>query len=153
MEIRVKNEVFDVIVRWIHLAALAVGVGGVGFAVLVLFPSMPVLPAEQQGAMGGAVFGRFGPIAWTVMATVTITGILLLVNRWPFSLGTTFAKVLIVKLVGVTAWAGINVGVLLGALPATALQVSFVLGVVVFLLGATLAVVAKRAAAVTAEAT
>ena len=153
MEIKVRNETFDVIVRWIHLVALATGVGGVGFAVLVLFPSMPVLPADQQGAMGGAVFGRFGPIAWTVMGTATITGILLLVNRWPFSLRSTFAKVLIIKLVGVTTWALINAGVLLGLLPSTALQLSFVVGIVVFLLGATLGVVAKRVTAVAAGAT
>lgn len=53
--IKVKSQAFDVVVRWIHLVALAVGVGGVGFVALVLFPSMPVLPTEQQGAMGGAL--------------------------------------------------------------------------------------------------
>ena len=83
--------------RWIHLVALAVGVGGVGFVVLVLFPSMPALPTEQQGAMGGAVFGRFGPIAWTVMATLMISGILL-------TLTTTYTRVLIGKLVLVAVW-------------------------------------------------
>lgn len=144
MEIRVRNNTFDTIVRWIHLVALATGVGGVGFVVLVLFPSMPALPAEQQGTLAGQVFGRFTPIAWTVMATVLTTGILLLANRWPFPLRHTFTKVLIVKLVGAHIWAGTNAGVLLGLLPPDALQFSFVFGVVVFLLGATLSVVAKR---------
>ena len=148
MKIKVKSQAFDVIVRWIHLVALAVGVGGVGFVVLVLFPSMPVLPAEQQGAMGGAVFGRFGPIAWTVMATLTITGLLLITNRRPLSMTTTYAKVLIAKLVLVAVWAGTNAGVLLGWIPApSGLQFSFYLGVVIIIFGASLAVLLRRAVA------
>ena len=78
--------------------------------------------------MGGAVFGRFGSIAWTVMATLTITGILLIANRWPLSQTTTYAEVLIAKWVLVAVWAGTNAGVLLGRIPASwGLQFSFYL--------------------------
>lgn len=58
----VKSAKFDALLRWIQLVAIATGVGGVGFAVLVLFPSMPTVTDEtMRGALAGAVFGRFGP--------------------------------------------------------------------------------------------
>lgn len=141
----VKAPRFDVVLRWIHLAAIATGVGGVGFAVLVLFPSMAAVTDEtMRGALAGAVFGRFGPIAWTVMATILTTGILMVVNRWPLRWRDRYTKVLIAKLVVVHVWAGTNVLVLLGKLGPGALNFSFFMGIVVILFGASLAVVGLR---------
>lgn len=138
----VKIRTFDTVLRWIHLVAIATGVGGVGFAVLVLFPSMPTVTDEaMRNALAGAVFGRFGPIAWTVMATILTTGILMIVNRWPLRLRDRYTKVLIAKLVVVHIWAGTNVLVLLGVLGPGALNFSFFMGIVVILFGAGLAMV------------
>ena len=141
----VKNYLFDAILRWIHVVAIATGVGGVGFAVLVLFPSMGTVTDEtMRDALAGAVFGRFGPIAWTVMGTILTTGILLVINRWPLRLRDQYTKVLIAKLVVVHVWAGTNALVLLGILGPGALNFSFFMGIVVILFGASLAVVGVR---------
>lgn len=143
----VKNPKADAFLRWVHLVAIASGVGGVSFVVLVLFPSLPVVPDEaSRDALAGAVFGRFGPLAWTVMATITVTGILLAANRWPLSLRTTYGKVLAAKLVLVGVWAGTNVSVLLGLLSPAALRFSMVMGMVVMLFGASLAALPARRA-------
>lgn len=126
----------DTIFRWVHLVAIATGVGGVGFVVLVLFPSMPAVTDEtMRSNLAGAVFGRFGPIAWTVMGTITVTGILMVVNRWPLRLRDRYTKVLIAKLVVVHIWAGTNALVLLGILGSGALQFSLFMGIVVILFG------------------
>lgn len=143
----VKSPRLDALVRWIHLAAIATGVGGVGFAVLVLFPSMGTVTDEpMRGALAGAVFGRFSPIAWTVMGTITATGILLVINRWPLHWRDRYTKVLIAKLVAVHVWAGTNVLVLLGVLGPGALNFSFFMGIIVILFGAGLATVGVRPA-------
>jgi uncharacterized membrane protein len=137
-----RNRRLDTVVRWIHLAAIATGVGGVGFAVLVLFPSLPVITDEgMRGAFAGAVFGRFTPIAWTVMGTILLTGILLIANRWPLRLRDRYTKVLIAKLIIVHIWAGTNVLILLGILGPGALSFSLVMGLVAILFGAALAMV------------
>lgn len=140
-----KFQRLDAVLRWIHLVAIATGVGGVGFAVLVLFPSMATVTDEtMRNALGGAVFSRFGTIAWAVMATILTTGILMVVNRWPLRLRDRYTKVLIAKLVVVHVWAGTNVLVLLGVLGPGALNFSFFMGIVVILFGAALASVAVR---------
>jgi uncharacterized membrane protein len=141
----VKFHNLDTIFRWVHLVAIAAGVGGVGFAVLVLFPSMPTVTDEaMRGALAGAVFGRFSVIAWTVMVTILITGVLMVLNRWPLRLRDRYTKVLIAKVVVVHVWAGTNVLVLLGYLGPAALNFSFFMGIVVILFGAALAVVGFR---------
>lgn len=132
----------DTILRWIHIAAIATGVGGVGFAVLVLFPSMPVITDEtMREALAGAVFGRFTRIAWTAMGTILITGILMIANRWPLRLNDRYTKVLIAKLIIVHIWAGTNVLILLGILGPGALNFSLFMGIVSILFGAALAMV------------
>lgn len=141
----VKNRKVDAILRWIHLVAIASGVGGVSFVVLVLFPSMPAVTDEGlRNALAGAVFGRFGPIAWTVMATITLTGVGMVVNRWPLSLKATYTWVLIAKLVLVTVWASTNALVLLGFFDPSALRFSMVMGMVIILFGASLATLPAR---------
>lgn len=80
------------------------------------------------------------------MATITTTGILLVVNRWPLRLRNSYTKVLIAKLVLVHVWAGTNVLVLLGKIGPGALNFSFFMGIVVILFGASLAVGGVRPA-------
>lgn len=137
-----RNRRLDTVLRWIHLAAIATGVGGVGFAVLVLFPSMAAIGDEaMREALAGAVFGRFTPIAWTVMGTILVTGILMIGNRWPLRLTDRYTKVLIAKLIIVHIWAGTNVLILLGILGPSALTFSLFMGIVSILFGAALAMV------------
>ncbi len=43
--------------QWIHLMAAVVGVGGMGFLLLILIPSLGVLSAEHREALSKAVAG------------------------------------------------------------------------------------------------
>ena len=58
----------------LHLLAAVVWVGGMGFALLVLRPSLAVLQPPQRLALHAQVFRRFFRIVWHVMPIQIITG-------------------------------------------------------------------------------
>ena len=53
--------------QWVHLMAAVVGLGGMGFLLLILIPSLGVLRPEQRDALSKAVAGRFRWASWTAM--------------------------------------------------------------------------------------
>ncbi len=61
--------------QWVHLMAAVVGLGGMGFLLLILMPSLGVLSAEQREALSKAVAGRFRWISWSAMTLLLISGL------------------------------------------------------------------------------
>jgi uncharacterized membrane protein len=63
------------IMQWVHLIAAVVGLGGMGFLLLILIPSLGVLSAEQREALSKAVAGRFRWASWSAMTLLLISGL------------------------------------------------------------------------------
>ncbi len=63
------------LVQWIHLTAAVVGIGGMGFLLLVLFPSSRLLATEQRDQLFKAVMGRFRWVSWSVVALLLASGL------------------------------------------------------------------------------
>jgi uncharacterized membrane protein len=61
--------------QWVHLMAAVVGLGGMGFLLLILIPSLGVLSTEQRGALSKAVAGRFRWASWSAMTLLVISGV------------------------------------------------------------------------------
>ncbi|MGD0222502.1 MAG: hypothetical protein ABSF71_09195 [Terriglobia bacterium] len=61
--------------QWIHLMAAIVGLGGMGFLLLILIPSLGVLSMEQRDALSRAVAGRFRWASWSAMLLLLISGL------------------------------------------------------------------------------
>jgi uncharacterized membrane protein len=62
-------------VQWIHLMAAVVGLGGMGFLLLILIPSLGVLTQEQREALSKAVAGRFRWASWSAIALLVLSGL------------------------------------------------------------------------------
>jgi uncharacterized membrane protein len=63
------------LVQWIHLTAAVIGVGGIAFLVVILFPSMRVLSAEQRDVFLKTILGRFRWAAWSVIVLLLGSGL------------------------------------------------------------------------------
>lgn len=61
-------------IKALHLLGVAVWVGGMFFALLVLRPSLAVLEPPQRLALHGQVFGRFFRVVWHAMPIVLLSG-------------------------------------------------------------------------------
>jgi len=61
--------------QWVHLMAAVVGLGGMGFLLLILIPSLGVLNAEQREAFSKAVAGRFRWASWSTITLLLLSGI------------------------------------------------------------------------------
>lgn len=60
---------------WIHLTAVVVGIGGLGFFLLILLPSLGVLSTEQREALSKAVAARFRWVSWAAITLLLISGL------------------------------------------------------------------------------
>jgi uncharacterized membrane protein len=63
------------LMQWVHLMAAVVGLGGMGFLLLILIPSLGVLSAEQREALSKAVAGRFRWASWSAMTLLLLSGL------------------------------------------------------------------------------
>ena len=61
--------------QWIHLIAGVVGLGGMGFLLLILIPSLGVLREDQRAELSRAVAGRFRWASWSAMTLLLISGL------------------------------------------------------------------------------
>ncbi|HMD86863.1 MAG TPA: hypothetical protein VKO18_19405 [Terriglobia bacterium] len=61
--------------QWVHLMAGVVGLGGMGFLLLILIPSLGVLSEEQRAKLSKAVAGRFRWVSWSAMTLLLISGL------------------------------------------------------------------------------
>lgn len=62
-------------VQWVHLIAAVVGLGGMGFLLLILIPSLRVLQAEQREALSKALASRFRWATWSAVILLLLSGI------------------------------------------------------------------------------
>ena len=61
--------------QWVHLMGAVVGLGGLGFLLLILIPSLGVLSAEQRETLTKAVAGRFRWASWSAMTLLLLSGL------------------------------------------------------------------------------
>jgi uncharacterized membrane protein len=86
------------IFQWIHVGAAVVGVGGMGFLIVVLLPSLGVLSAEQRDQLVRAVMGRFRWVSWTVIVLLLVSGLYNVTLVWEAPWGT-YWRLLSVKVI------------------------------------------------------
>ncbi len=63
------------LVQWIHLSAAVVGVGGIGFLVVILLPSVRVLNADQRDLLLKSVLWKFRWVSWLVILLLLGSGL------------------------------------------------------------------------------
>src|ERR1019366_7699063 len=63
------------VVQWVHLTCAVVGLGGMGFMLLILIPSLGVLSPEQREALARAVASRFRWVTWSALALLPLSGL------------------------------------------------------------------------------
>jgi uncharacterized membrane protein len=63
------------LVQWIHVTAAVIGIGGMGFLLLILRPSLRVLNSEQREQLAKAVLGRFRWASWIVIGVLLASGL------------------------------------------------------------------------------
>jgi len=85
--------------QWLHLMAAVVVLGGMGFLLLILMPSLEVLSTEQREVLFKAVAGRFRWATWSAILLLMASG-LYMVRRyyWEDPWGPAW-KVLTLKIV------------------------------------------------------
>jgi len=85
--------------QWIHVTAAVIGVGGIGFVLVVLLPSMRVLNAEQRDLFLRTVMGRFRWVSWSVILLLLGSGLYNIhLRAWEVPWGT-YWKMLTLKIV------------------------------------------------------
>ena len=55
-----------------------VGLGGMGFLLLIMIPSLRVLPAEQRDTLSKAIASRFRWVTWSSFALLLLSGLYLI---------------------------------------------------------------------------
>ncbi len=68
--------------QWIHVSAAVVGVGGMGFVLIVLLPSSRVLSPEQRYLLMKAVGEKFRWVSWAVILLLIGSGLYNLSLVW-----------------------------------------------------------------------
>jgi uncharacterized membrane protein len=85
--------------QWIHVAAAVIGVGGIGFILMALTPSLRVLSPEQRELLLRAVRARFRWLTWGCAILLLVSGLYNVKARyWEAPWGAAW-KWLTVKLV------------------------------------------------------
>jgi len=69
--------------RVLHIAATCTSLGGLFYARMVLWPSLPSLPPSEREAFLATAIRNFAWIKWIGVAVVTVTGILQWYFIWP----------------------------------------------------------------------
>lgn len=133
------------LMQWVHLLAAAVGVGGMGYLLFVLIPSLGVLSPEQRETLSKPMVARFRWVSWSAIALLLISG-LYNVRRyyWEVPHWDWAWKLLVLKISLSFALFGIVLGLTiplrwfqpLRARRRLWLLVAFILGVVVVLISA-----------------
>ena len=63
------------LVQWIHVTTEVIGIGGMGFLLVILMPSLRVLNTEQRDALARVVMGRFRWVSWSVIILLMASGL------------------------------------------------------------------------------
>jgi uncharacterized membrane protein len=65
------------IFQWVHVMSAIVGLGGMGFLLLIMIPSLRVLTAEQRDSLSKAIASRFRWVTWSSFALLLLSGLYL----------------------------------------------------------------------------
>jgi uncharacterized membrane protein len=84
--------------QWVHVSAAVIGVGGMGFMLLVLLPSVGVLSDEQRALLLKFVLGRFRWVTWSVILLLIASGLYNVGLVWLVPWGI-YWKVLTIKII------------------------------------------------------
>jgi uncharacterized membrane protein len=63
------------IIQWIHVMAAVIGLGGMGFMLIILIPSLGALSGEQLEAFSKAVATRFRWVTWSALTLLLLSGL------------------------------------------------------------------------------
>ena len=63
------------LMQWIHLMAAVVGLGGMGYVLLILMPALGVLSPEQRETLSKTLTGRFRWVSWSAIGLLLISGL------------------------------------------------------------------------------
>lgn len=63
------------LVQWVHVAAAVIGIGSMGFFLLILTPSLGALSPEQRDLLLRRVLGRFRWVSWSVIILLIASGL------------------------------------------------------------------------------
>jgi uncharacterized membrane protein len=69
--------------RVLHIAATCTSLGGLFYARMVLWPTLPMLPEAERDAFLKASIRRYAYIKWTGVTVVAVSGILQWIFLWP----------------------------------------------------------------------
>ncbi|MGH9452815.1 MAG: hypothetical protein ACRD2O_02470 [Terriglobia bacterium] len=86
------------IMQWIHLSAAVVGVGGMAFLVVILFPALRQAEPAQREALVRSVLKRFRWATWTVIVLLIASGVYNMSLVWEAPWGI-YWKMLTLKIV------------------------------------------------------
>jgi uncharacterized membrane protein len=90
------NVLMSTLFQWVHVGAAVIGVGGMGFLIVVLLPSLRVLSAEQRDLLAQAVMGRFRWVSWTAIVLLLVSGLYNVKAVWEVPWGS-YWRLLTVK--------------------------------------------------------
>ena len=130
--------------QWVHLMGAVSGLGGIGFLLLFLIPSLGVLSVEQRDALSKAVARRFRWATWSAVALLLLSGLYSIRhNYWEESWGRAW-NLLALKILLSFVLFGIVMGLTihfrlfepLRARRRMWLLVAFILGVIIVLISA-----------------
>ncbi len=63
------------LIQWVHLTAAVIGVGGIGFLLVILFPCARLLNPDQQALLLKAVSEKFRWVSWAVILLLLGSGL------------------------------------------------------------------------------
>ena len=69
--------------RVLHIAATCTSLGGLFYARLVLWPTLPQLASPEREAFLRAMIRRYAVIKWSGVTVATLTGIIQWIVLWP----------------------------------------------------------------------
>ncbi len=96
------------IVQWVHVSAAVIGVGGMGFLLYMLLPSVNGMLVEQRDYLLKRVLGKFRWVSWAVIILLLGSGLYnVKLYYWELSWGWTW-RLLTVKIALAFAVFGIS---------------------------------------------
>ena len=106
--------------RVLHIAATCTSLGGLFYARMVLWPTLPLLPERERDAFLKAAIARYAYIKWSGVTVVAVTGVVQWIYLWPLVTNRTlYVAYFALKMVGAV---GLFIITALLALPSPSLQ-------------------------------
>ncbi len=87
----------NTLAQWVHISAAVLGVGGMGFFLLVMLPASASLNPEQRAPFIRTVLLRFRWVSWSVILLLLGSGLYNLKLVWEVPWGT-YWKFLSIKI-------------------------------------------------------